>query len=93
MVVIGSFTSANSKRLTQIAQEINYKSYQVTNADELKEEWFRDIETIGVSAGASTPDETIDGGASEAETILYPETVDLFQDQEPLMPTTEGGRR
>ena len=59
MVVIGSFTSANSKRLTQIAKEINHKSYQVTNADELKEEWFRDIETIGVSAGASTPDETI----------------------------------
>ena len=60
MVVIGSFTSANSKRLTQIAQEINHKSYQVTNADELKEEWFRGIETIGVSAGASTPDETIE---------------------------------
>ena len=60
MVVIGSFTSANSKRLTQIAQEINHKSYQVTNADELKEEWFKGIETIGVSAGASTPDETIE---------------------------------
>ena len=59
MVVIGSFTSANSKRLTQIALEKNKKSYQVTNASELKESWFEGSNTIGVSAGASTPDETI----------------------------------
>ena len=35
MVVIGSFTSANSKRLTALAKELNDKSYQVTNADEI----------------------------------------------------------
>ncbi len=60
MIVIGSFTSANSKRLTQIALEKNKKSYQVTKASELKESWFEGSETIGVSAGASTPDETIE---------------------------------
>ena len=60
MVVIGSYTSANSKRLTQIALEKNKKSYQVTRATELKESWFKGSKTIGVSAGASTPDETIE---------------------------------
>ena len=60
MVVIGSFTSANSKRLTQIALEKNKKSYQVTSAVELKKSWFEGCETIGVSAGASTPDDTIE---------------------------------
>ena len=59
MIVIGSFTSANSKRLTQLALQRNKKSYQVTKASELKESWLEDSEVIGVSAGASTPDETI----------------------------------
>ena len=59
MIVIGSFTSANSKRLTQLALQRNKKSYQVTKASELRESWLKGFETIGVSAGASTPDETI----------------------------------
>ena len=59
MIVIGSFTSANSKRLTQLALQRNKKSYQVTKASELKEFWLEGSEVIGVSAGASTPDETI----------------------------------
>jgi 4-hydroxy-3-methylbut-2-enyl diphosphate reductase len=40
MVVIGSFTSANSKRLTALAKERNNNSYQVTNADEINLDWF-----------------------------------------------------
>ena len=59
MIVIGSFTSANSKRLTQLALERNKRSYQVTTAEELDMSWFNDCETIGISAGASTPDEII----------------------------------
>ncbi len=59
MIVIGSYTSANSKRLTQLALERNKRSYQVTTAAELDESWFDGCETVGISAGASTPDETI----------------------------------
>jgi 4-hydroxy-3-methylbut-2-enyl diphosphate reductase len=59
MVVIGSFTSANSKRLTALAKERNNNSYQVTNADEINLDWFEKVETVGVSAGASTPDKII----------------------------------
>ena len=59
MIVIGSYTSANSKRLTQLALERNKRSYQVTTAAELDESWFDVCETVGISAGASTPDETI----------------------------------
>ena len=59
MIVIGSFTSANSKRLTQLAHEINKKSYQVTCADDLEFEWFDGAKTVGLSAGASTPDNII----------------------------------
>ena len=61
MVVIGSFTSANSKRLTQLALERNKRSYQVTGADDIDASWFEKCEIVGISAGASTPDELIDG--------------------------------
>ena len=56
MIVIGSFTSANSKRLTTLALERNPSTYQVTGAGDLRPEWFTGAEKVGVSAGASTPD-------------------------------------
>ena len=59
MIVIGSFTSANSKRLTQLALERNPRSYQVTSVEDLDPDWFKDSEIIGISAGASTPDNII----------------------------------
>lgn len=60
MVVIGSLTSANTCRLTEIARNINPRSYQVASAAELRPEWFVGARTVGVSAGASTPDWIID---------------------------------
>ena len=60
MIVIGSFTSANSKRLTQLSLERNKNSFQVTCADDLNESWFDGIESVGISAGASTPDNLIE---------------------------------
>jgi len=59
MIVIGSFTSANSKRLTQLALERNNRSYQVTCAGDMRTFWFENCETVGISAGASTPDDII----------------------------------
>jgi 4-hydroxy-3-methylbut-2-enyl diphosphate reductase len=78
MIVIGSFTSANSKRLTQLALERNKRSYQVTTTEELDMSWFNDCKTVGISAGASTPDEIINdvvkhikiiGRVAEKETV------------------------
>ena len=60
MIVIGSFTSANSKRLTQLSLERNKNSFQVTCADDINASWFDGIESVGISAGASTPDNLIE---------------------------------
>ena len=59
MVIIGSFTSANSKRLTDVAKQRNENSYQVVDENDIKEEWFKGVDTVGISAGASTPDNII----------------------------------
>ncbi len=56
MIIIGSFTSANSKRLTLLAKERNKKSFQVTCAGDINPVWFDGIKSVGISAGASTPD-------------------------------------
>ncbi len=69
MIVIGSYTSANSKRLTQLALERNKRTYQVTASNELDESWFDNCETVGISAGASTPDETINEVVSRIKEI------------------------
>jgi 4-hydroxy-3-methylbut-2-en-1-yl diphosphate reductase len=59
VIVIGSQTSANSKRLREVAAAINPKSYQVETAAELQPEWFENVRLVGISAGASTPDSLI----------------------------------
>ena len=57
ILIIGSFTSANSKRLTELSLERNKNTYQVTIPAEIDSSWFKsDINSVGISAGASTPD-------------------------------------
>ena len=60
MIIIGSFTSANSKRLTMLSKKINPKTYQVTESKDLKKIWFKGQFIVGISAGASTPDYLIE---------------------------------
>ncbi len=56
MIIVGSFTSANTKRLAEISTELNSRSYQVESAQDLERGWFDNADNIGVTAGASTPD-------------------------------------
>ena len=69
MLVIGSYTSANSKRLTQLSLERNKRSYQVTSASDLKTEMFKNCKSVGISAGASTPDEIIEEVVNKVKKI------------------------
>lgn len=58
MVIIGSKTSANTRRLYEISKALNKRTYWVQYKEDLKKEWFKNARSIGVTAGASTPDET-----------------------------------
>ncbi len=56
LIVVGDPMSNNSNRLTQVSVEIaNTPSYRIGDLSELKLEWLENVETVAVTAGASTP--------------------------------------
>jgi 4-hydroxy-3-methylbut-2-enyl diphosphate reductase len=56
VIVVGSPTSSNSNRLTELALRLGTESHMVDNADELQDAWFEGKTTIGLTAGASAPE-------------------------------------
>ena len=59
MIIIGSKSSANTKRLYEISRTLNKKSWWVSSKEEIKPAWFKGAQTVGITAGASTPEYTI----------------------------------
>ncbi|MGB4442239.1 MAG: 4-hydroxy-3-methylbut-2-enyl diphosphate reductase [Coriobacteriia bacterium] len=69
IVVVGGHNSGNTTRLAEICLARNPRTHHVETADELDEVWFRDAEVVGVTAGASTPDEQIRGVIDAIEAL------------------------
>lgn len=64
VVVVGSANSSNSVRLMEVAQEGlagRGRAWRVDDASELERGWFEGASTVGVSSGASVPDELVRG--------------------------------
>ena len=59
VIIVGGKNSSNTKKLFQISSKINSKTYLVETKDDLDMKWFEGIEKVGISAGASTPKESI----------------------------------
>lgn len=56
VLVVGSKNSSNSNRLAELAQRVGKPSYLIDSADDINPAWLRDVDTIGLTAGASAPD-------------------------------------
>jgi 4-hydroxy-3-methylbut-2-enyl diphosphate reductase len=69
MVVVGGHNSGNTNRLAEICRAVNPRTYHVETAEELVAEWFAGAATVGVTAGASTPDEQIPGVIAAIEAM------------------------
>lgn len=59
LLVIGGKNSSNTKKLYDISKAINESTYLIQDESEIKKEWFRGCKKIGITAGASTPEEIV----------------------------------
>ena len=59
--MVGGHNSGNTTRLAEICSAVNTRVYHVETADELDPAWFAGAQAVGVTAGASTPDEQMQG--------------------------------
>lgn len=69
MVVVGGRESGNTRRLAELSHAVNPRTYHVETAEELRPEWFAGAEVVGVTAGASTPDEQMAGVVRAIESM------------------------
>jgi 4-hydroxy-3-methylbut-2-enyl diphosphate reductase len=59
VLVIGSRNSSNSNRLVDVARDCGADSYLIDNETQVREEWLEDVSTVGISSGASAPEELV----------------------------------
>jgi len=60
LIVVGARNSSNSNRLREIGEESGLPSYLVADADEIDPDWFRNVDVVGVTAGASAPEVVVE---------------------------------
>jgi 4-hydroxy-3-methylbut-2-enyl diphosphate reductase len=59
VLVIGSRNSSNSNRLVEVAREYGAESYLIDHEGEVREEWLDGMRVVGITSGASAPDELV----------------------------------
>ncbi|HWM64429.1 MAG TPA: 4-hydroxy-3-methylbut-2-enyl diphosphate reductase [Solirubrobacterales bacterium] len=60
VLVIGSTNSSNSNRLVEVAREHGAASHLIDNHTQVQEEWLEGVETVGITSGASAPEELVE---------------------------------
>ncbi len=86
VLVIGSKNSSNSNRLREVAERQGARAYLIDDAHGIDPQWFAGVSSVGVTAGASAPEELVQGvikalleqGATEVETLQTVEENVVF---------------
>jgi 4-hydroxy-3-methylbut-2-enyl diphosphate reductase len=60
VLVLGSQNSSNSMRLAEIARSYRKAAYLIDGVNEIQDVWFRNVETVLITAGASAPEEVVE---------------------------------
>lgn len=87
ILVVGDPSSSNSNRLREVGARRNIPSYLINSECEIDPKWVEGCEAIGLSAGASTPEDIVQRciarleelGVSETEEVVFTEEHVLFQ--------------
>lgn len=69
VIVVGGKNSANTCRLAEIAVNNGTLTYHVESATELQTDWFKDKKVVGITAGASTPDNQINAVVEKIKSL------------------------
>ncbi|MBX6322803.1 MAG: 4-hydroxy-3-methylbut-2-enyl diphosphate reductase [Rhodospirillaceae bacterium] len=78
ILVVGSRNSSNSNRLREIGAELNVPSYLIEDAEFIDPAWFEGVRKVGVTAGASAPEELVQGVLARLAAFFGPiEVTDL----------------
>jgi len=71
MIVVGGRNSANTQRLVEVCSSLA-ETYLVESASEINEDWLLGKNHVGITAGASTPDQAIDEVVSRLKSLSQP---------------------
>ena len=77
VLVVGASNSSNCNRLRDVAIDSGTNSYLINSFEEIKPEWLKNINKLGVTSGASTPDKLV----YEIITKLKPKSVHKVEDK------------
>ena len=61
VLVVGAPASSNSNRLVEVASRLGVTAYLIQTAEDVDPSWLEDVQCVGVTAGASTPDILVQG--------------------------------
>lgn len=59
LLVVGAQNSSNSNRLREIGEEMSVPSFLIADADSIDPSWLENVETVGITAGASAPEQLV----------------------------------
>ena len=87
VLVVGDPTSSNSNRLREVASSRGIASYLINDAEEIDALWLHGVKVIGLTAGASTPENVVERciirlqelGVIEVEEVVFIEEDVVFQ--------------
>jgi 4-hydroxy-3-methylbut-2-enyl diphosphate reductase len=86
VIVVGSANSSNSVRLVEVALEAGAKAaYLVDRAEEVDPAWFDDVDTVGLTSGASVPEELVQGVLELLSERGYADVEEIRSAQEKLL--------
>ena len=86
VLVVGSANSSNSVRLVEVALEYGAKaSYRIDFANEVDESWFEGVATVGVTSGASVPENLVQDVLALLARYGYGEVEEVVTAQEDIM--------
>src|SRR5690625_984172 len=86
VIVVGSANSSNSVRLVEVALDAGAQAaYRVDNADEIDDAWLSGVRTVGVTSGASVPEDLVQGVIDYLGEQGFPDVEERRTTEESLM--------